>query len=354
MIRSLSPVAMLDATSRSLALGADQRSEEAIAAQVIRRAVSALAPCSRAEALRFAREPLAGLIFKEDEWFEAVLDGLIAYGDVLEVTPQDPDAWRTSRLVLRPAPPSFVKRDNGDVILLGVAGDQPTAVLGALAERVLHRGPLRTLVHPLPEGTLDLLRSLGLVELPEATWLRAPATASAQSFADATRSQLLATDLSTAPLDGLVILDPSRPVEFYSGRWRPPEKRDAGIFVARREQAFSQRPWCLVELAAGAPRRMQDLVASDDRQRPCDLAWRIQAAFDAAAGAPQRIRTVTVGSSADLEFFSPIPAFAERRLAIKGDKVARAKCLFAYSLPASQTARVLAELADKLWLAAFN
>jgi len=270
------------------------------------------------------------------------------------VTPQDPDAWRTSRLVLRPAPPSFVKRDNGDVILLGVAGDQPTAVLGALAERVLYRGPLRTLVHPLPEGTLDLLRSLGLVELPEATWLRAPATTAAQTFADATRNQLLATDVSTAPLDGLAILDPSRPVDFYSGRWRPPDKRDAGIFVARRQQAFSQRPWCLVELAGGAPRRMQDLIASDDRQRPCDLAWRIQTAFDAAAGAPQRLRTVAAGASVDLEFFSPIPAFAERRLAVKGDKAVRPRCLFAYTLPAPQVALELAELADKLWLAAFT
>ena len=99
---------------------------------------------------------------------------------------------------------------------------------------------------------------------------------------------------------------------------------------------------------------MQDLIASDDRQRPCDLAWRIQAAFDAAAGAPQRLRTVAAGASVDLELFSPIPAFAERRLAVKGDKVARPRCLFAYTLPASQVALELAELADKLWLAAFT
>ncbi|MEW6392353.1 MAG: hypothetical protein AB1542_18330 [Pseudomonadota bacterium] len=350
MIQMLSPSAVLERTSRTLALPATQSSAEAIAAQALRRAVSALAPCSRAEALRFARLPLVDLLSQPDDWFEAVLDGLVAYGDVLEVTPQDQDAWRTGRLVLRPAPPSFVRRANGDLIILGVAGDQPSALLGELGERLEHRGTLRTLRQPLSTGTADLLKALGLVELPESAWLRAPVTISAKSHSDQIRNDILRSEVATAPLEGLNVLAPERPVRFYTDRWRPPATSDNGIYVARRQQMFGLRQWCIVELECGEPRRLRDLVATDDRERPCDLAWRIQAAFDASAGRPQLVRPTRTDAAVTLEFFSPLPAFAERRLAVKGEKSARSGCLFAYSLPSTYAPDELAALSEKLWL----
>ena len=52
----------------------------------------------------------------------------------------------------------------------------------------------------------------------------------------------------------------------------------------------------------------------------------------------------------ELAFFSPLPAFAERRLAVKGDKSSRAGCLFAYTVPAAAAAGELAALSEKLWL----
>jgi hypothetical protein len=349
VIQVLPPNAVLARTAHSLALNGPQVSHQSVAAQALRRAVSALAPCSRTEALRFARQPLAGILAVEDEWFEDILDSLIAYGDVLEVTPQDEDAWRTGKLVLRPPPPSFVRRSSGDLIILGVAGDQPTALLGEWADRLEHQGPLRTLRQPLPSGTVDFLKSLGLVELPEAIWLRAPATASAQTYSERSRDEVLRMPLAPAPLDGLSLIDPSGPVTFYSGRWRPPVPSDSDVFVARRQQAFGLRPWCLVELERGEPRRLQDLVATDNRERPCDLAWRIQAAFDASAGRPQQVRSAKAVEVVKLEFFSPLPAFAERRLAIKGEKSARG-CLFTYSVPSAVAAHELAALSEKLWL----
>ncbi|MER2605001.1 MAG: hypothetical protein ABTQ29_04150 [Siculibacillus sp.] len=350
MIRMLLPSTVLEGTGRALALSASQSSSEAIAAQVLRRAVSALAPCSRAEALRFARQPLAGLLSIPEERYEELLDGLIAYGDILEVKPQEIDHWRTEKLVLRPAPPSYVRRTNGDLIVLGVAGDLPTALLGELSEKLVYRGTLRTLPHPLPTGTTDLLKALGLIELPESAWLRSPVTVSAKDHSDRIRGELLRTEVATAPLEGLSILDPVAPVNFYSGRWRPPTASDSGVYVARRQQLFGLRPWCLVELDMGQPRRLQDLVATDDRERPCDLAWRIQAAFDASAGRPQLFRLARTGDVVALEFFSPLPAFAERRLAIKGEKSTRGGCLFAYSLPLTSAPEELGALSEKLWL----
>lgn len=350
MIEILSPARVLERTGRALALSELQSSAETITAQSLRRAVSALAPCSRAEALRFARQPLASLLSQPDEWFEAVLDELIAYGDILEVTLQDQDNWQTEKLVLRPAPPSFVRRANGDLIILGVAGDQPTALLGELDERLLHRGTLRTLEQPLPSGTTDLLKALGLIELVESAWLRAPATTSAQSYSEQILNQLHRTEVATAPVEGLSILDPAASVKFYSGRWRLPGPGDSGVYIARRRQLFGLRPWCLAELDKGLPRRLQDLVATDDQERPCDLAWRIQAAFDATAGRPQLVRPVQTEEAVTLEFFSPLPAFAERRLAARGEKLARSGCLFAYSLSPTAAREELAALSEKLWL----
>lgn len=350
MIELLTPAGVLARTAHSMALEGSQISLESIAAQSLRRAVSALAPCSRAEALRFAQLPLVGTMAGNDEWYDDVLDALIAYGDVLEVTPQDQDAWRTGRLVLRPAPPSFVRRANGDVIILGVAGDQPSALLGDLAQQLEHWGPLRTLRQPLPAEAVNLLKALGLIELSETAWLRAPITATPQSYSELSRSELLRTPLATAPLDGLNVIDPAGPVTFYNGRWRPPAASDTGVFVARRQQFFGPRTWCLVELERGKPRRLHDLVATDNRERPCDLAWRIQAAFDAASGRPQQVRTSQALEAVALEFFSPLPAFAERRLSIKGEKSVRPGCLFAYTLSSAAVVDELAALSEKLWL----
>lgn len=346
----LTPSSVLAHTAASLALATDQATAETVVAQALRRAVSALAPCSRAEALRFARTPLSGVINETDGWFEVILEALIAYGDILEVTPLDQDAWRTGRLVLRPAPPSFVRRSNGDLIILGVAGDAPTALIGDLAAQLEHQGPLRMLRQPAASASIDLLKALGLVELPEAAWLRAPMSTTAQSYCESNRLELSRNPPSTTPLDGLTLIDPQSAVTFYSGRWRPPEANDTGVFVARREQMFGLRSWCLIELERGQPRRLHDLIAGDDRERPCDLAWRIQAAFDAAAGRPQQVRAKRTGDTVDFEFFSPLPAFAERRLAVKANKLTRSGCLFAYAVPAVAAAAELDALADKLWL----
>ena len=350
MIQLLTTDGLVERTAKSLALDGAAISHETIAAQAMRRAVSALAPCSRAEALTFVCQPLADVIAKDRDWYEAILDALIAYGDILEVTPQDSDAWRTGRLVLRPAPPSFVQRSNGDLIILGVAGDQPSALLGDLADHLEHQGTLRSLRQPVAGPVIERLKALGLIELPEAAWLRAPKTTSAESYSDASRAVVSSAPLSTAPLEGLTLIDPASAVTFYAGRWRPPTSGDTGIFVARREQLFGLRPWCLVELERGEPRRLHDLVAPDGPERPCDLAWRIQAAFDAASGRPQRVRVRRTPTTAEFEFFSPLPAFIERRLALKGEKTMRSGCLFAYTMQPAAADHELACLSDKMWL----
>lgn len=123
------------------------------------------------------------------------------------------------------------------------------------------------------------------------------------------------------------------------------------MFIGRRGQRYGSDLWCLVELAGGCVRRFLDFVSVGDRVRPCDIAWRVQMAFDAAAGRPQRM---AVRSGSDdrviLDFFSPLPSWAERRLTVSGTKVDRERCLLSYSLPSARLVSELEFLKNCLWL----
>jgi hypothetical protein len=146
------------------------------------------------------------------------------------------------------------------------------------------------------------------------------------------------------------ILDGLRPVDYYAGRWSEAAGR-TGVFIGRRGQRYGSDLWCLVELAGGCVRRFLDFVSVGDRVRPCDVAWRVQMAFDAAAGRPQRM-AVRSGSDdrAILDFFSPLPSWAERRLTVSGTKVDRERCLLSYSLPSARLVSELEFLKNCLWL----
>jgi hypothetical protein len=57
---------------------------------------------------------------------EETLETLLVYGEILEMRTAVDDPWQASPFVLRPAPPSFVIRQDDAVVILGVAGDEIT------------------------------------------------------------------------------------------------------------------------------------------------------------------------------------------------------------------------------------
>ncbi|MEQ9179808.1 MAG: hypothetical protein RIF44_14020 [Nitratireductor sp.] len=347
-MRGVSRDEALKITAESLGVtGSDDL--HAITKGALRRALFALAPTSQADVVRSVFEPLAPL-GADREWVEEALEDLVVYGDALEMRKIRDDPWDAPGIVLRPAPPSFVERDDGTLMILGVAGELPTALPAELDNRVTSHGPVRTLSAQKSENLASYLKLLGFVQLSEQAWLCLPTAETASTHCQRWEDALHDVDVSQTDVEGIEILDPAKPVSYYRGRWRTPTRDTNGTFVARRPQLYGARLWSLLELRDGLCYRVLDLYGDENRQRPCDVAWRLQAAKDAVAGKPQEIRICESSDGCTLDFFGPIPAFAERRLLLVGTKRKAENCLFSFSLEAAQLKDEIAALERYLWM----
>ena len=326
----------------------DLTSVEAIAA-ALRRAARFLCPCASATLVRAVVEPMKGLveeieIFRESVW--DTLEAMIAHGDFLEHV--DIEESSNSTLVYG-APLGFVARDSGAVILLGVSSNQLSSLPNDLADRVEYVKHLRRL-RPLPNEDLSVvLPQLGLRKVSYLGWLQSPGNEAPEQLISRL-DRLLDGGAASGEVPGLSILDPEQSVRFYRGRWREVHA-DSGRFVARRSQAYGSNLWCYVELSNGEPQRLIDFPLAGSRWRGCDEAWHLQMAIDAQRGAPQRFRLVPDGEGdIVMQFFSPVPAWAQRRWDAVGEPTTNQGCLFAYRLSESELVEELRFASSTLWL----
>jgi hypothetical protein len=320
-------------------------------AGALRRAASYLCPCSAATLVRAVVRPLRGLVLDLDkvkELVEGTLEAMISHGDVLE-QPEVQDGAPTARVLLYAAPASFVVRQSGLVVLLGVVADQLSPLPSELERRIQYLGHVRRLIPSSPtEDLRGELRQLGLLELSSDAWLKGPKSCTA-SQAVATSDRALDVVLPSRDIPGLLLLDPTKPVRYYRGRWSEP-KTQTGRFVARRQQAYGADLWCYVHLTNGQPERMIDLPQRGSQWRGCDEAWHLQMAIDAQRGAPQRFRVTPSGDAVVLEFFSPVPAWARRRWDAIGEPIPSAGSLFAYRIPRAEIDEERRFVREALWL----
>jgi len=323
-------------------------SSNALVAQAIRRAVFISAPCSLPTLRTGVAAALAPLGSDPNEWEErvtAVIEDLLATGDILEMQREGSEG---ASLVLRPAPPAFVIRKDQTFILLGVAGDEITPVHD---RPVVYRpSGLRTLTPADPNACRDALSGIGLIELPQGVWLRAPVSMTADAFLGVWRAKLPA-GRSPEKIDNLEILDGKTPTTFYKGRWRPLTNKDAGLYLARRPRRYGANLWCLADVGDGLVQRFVDVHSKDARMRDCDEAWRIQAAFDAVASTPQKMKVSSRDGEAVLAFNSPLPAWVIRRLSLIGESISTPGALLGFELPQQNMEEEVRWLETMLWLA---
>jgi hypothetical protein len=347
-MRALKQHELLKTTGQALGLAATNSATDLLK-PALRRAAFILSPASRADLIRFVAEPLTPLGVTRDQ-LEETLEELITYGDILEMRKLDSDDWDAPPYVLRPAPPSFVQRPDGTIIVLGVSGALPTPLTADLAQRVEDRGPVRVLTDKDARSLIAHLRLLGLTALSESAWLRMPTAETAHSHLHRWIQRLAAVEETPGGIRDLEILDFTRPIRFYTGRWTAPGASTTGTFIARRPQLFGARLWSIVEFNHGIARRLTDFYEDEEHQRPCDIAWRIQAAIDATNGRPQQVRVRPTSSGCTFDFFSPLPAFAERRLTLTGNKVCGVRCLFSFQVEERHVATERAALETHLWM----
>lgn len=324
-------------------------SDVAYIGQLLRRAVDIHAPASRFKVESAVCEIVAGMQ-SETSWSEVVadcLDDLIQYGDVFEARIPNPDTGRAA-FRLRPAPAAYVRRKDGSAILLGVAGDELAPGESEWGDRLSFHGVLRMLSRG-PE-TDALIASLNIPELKESLWLRAPRSMTAAAFVELWHTQIVA-QAPCGTVDGLELLDGAGPKRGRRQRWSIPTPRDSGLFVARRAQPYNATPrWCAVRIESGVPAKLLDLAADGDVERPCDLAWRLKAALDANARKAQKMRLNNLADMVRIDFFQPIPSWAERRLTVAAQKAGRADCLFSFEMSSAEADVQVDFLREMLWL----
>ncbi len=320
-------------------------------AGALRRAASYLCPCSAATLVRAVVRPLRGLVpdlDKTKELVEDTLEAMIAHGDVLE-QPEIQGDVQSARVLLYAAPVSFLVRQSGIVVLLGVTADQLSPLPSELEQRIQYLGHVRRIIPLTGEDLRSELQQLGLFELTHEAWLKSPKPGSAAQLVAAS-DRILDRVVPSRDIPGLLLLDPTKPVRYYRGRWAEPMSQ-TGRFVARRQQVYGADLWCYVQVANGQSERMIDLPQRGSLWRGCDEAWYLQMAIDAQRSSPQRFRvSPSVGDAVLLELFSPVPAWARRRWDAIGEPVPRTGCLFAYRIPKTEIDEERQFMREVLWL----
>ena len=318
---------------------------------LVRRCAGICCPCSRATLRRSLIEALQYLSDSEEflaERIEAIVEGLVVTGDLLElhdVSALDPSVRGTWVFA---APASYVIRPNGDFFVIGTVSDQDVFLPHSLASRVRARGYTRLITPEPGEDLAERMEEQGLQRLSERSWLRSPKAEEAGRVLERYRRRVDEV-LPAGEVQGLEILVGEQPVTYYRGRWKSCEGK-TGTFVGRRPQEYGAPIWCFVELAEGVSKRFVDMPRKRSHWRGCDEAWHLQMAIDAERGEPQLYRVLSGGAEWRFEFFSPLPAWAERRLITFGRAVQAETCLMAYALPCGAAELEERILQNSLWL----
>jgi hypothetical protein len=356
MIEEVSREAVIGTAKLALALPPGRAVDETFVSALLRRAAAIHCPCSPATLATALRDALRFLTDTEPlrEMIETCLEGLLVVGDLLELGQVSVDDPNVKGTWVFAAPPAFIMRPSGTAFLVGISADEVSPLPPALASRIEYRSFTRTLspAHMSAIPIRDLLAETGMLELPERVWLRAPAEAAPAGFRDAMFARLAGRGASGA-IEDLEMIDPATSVAYYRGRWTKP-KRQTGIFVARRPQTYGAPIWCLARLINGEPRQILDLPLQDKHAaqwRGCDAAWHLQMAIDHCNGAPQKYRRRPANGDAVLDFFSPLPVWARRRLMVIGRPEPRDRSLFSYFVPQRELAAEEEFLQRRLWLA---
>ena len=354
VITEIEPDDVLAGCRQTLGLSSNRQEplDEVLLAALLRRSAGIHCPCSRTTLRSSLLESLKHLSQDDQILFEridTIIEGLIVGGDLLElndVATDDPEAKGTWVFA---APPSFVVRPSRSIFLLGIVPDQDAFLPQTLTERIAHEGFTRAIIQKPDEDLATDLREHGMQELPENVWLKCPAAERPEAMLNRYERQLGLQPLSGA-VDDLRILDPTKSVTYYRGRWTAPQKSQTGTFIARRPQEFSAPLWCFAELEAGSVVRILDFPLRKTRWRGCDIAWHLQMAIDSYRQTPQRYRRQDVGNEVRLDFFSPLPQWAQRRLMILGRPSNPEQSLMSYWIPASETESEEYFLQERLWL----
>lgn len=352
---SAADVVKISQQTLGLSLSSGTTLDDPLLAASARRAAGVLCPCAPVTLASAVFDTLR-LLTQEPDVLKrraaAAVENLIIFGDLLELNQVTVDDPAIKSTWIFAAPPSFVVRPSGTVFVLGVVADEASPLPDALSSRVTYENFTRMLTPRAEEDLPAILRNLGLRELSQDAWLKAPRSESATELRDQMLGRLRQQAGSGAIAD-IRILDAARDIRFYEQRWVIPQN-ESGEYVARRPQAYGARLWGFAQLEKGTVTRFLDFPMKGQRWRGCDVAWHLQMAIDQCHGTPQRFRKRSVSGRVCFDFFSPLPQWASRRMAVVGRPATAENNLFSYWIPEREAAAEEDFLVKNLWLASWD
>lgn len=322
-----------------------------IIAAILRRNASYLCPTTPAQLIHSVIKPLRGLENDSDNLKEVVentVQAMISYGDLIES--KDFMGFEDhKRMMLYAAPCHFIIRGNGNIMLSGIVNCYNSTLPQEIADQIEYFEHLR-MIRSTPGSNLKSeLMELGYSELSMQKWLRTPKSRSPQQHI-AIIGDLLIKSSSSSEIPGLEILDSTKPVTYYKGRWIRPANQ-TGRFIARRDQTWGSKLWSYVQLNNGKAEHIIDFPVENSTGNARDEAWLLQLAIDASCGNPQQFHIEPkTDDFVEIKLFSPIPTWAQRRLDVMGEPKKLPGCLFGYNVEKSDIKEIVDFLIEHLWL----
>jgi hypothetical protein len=325
----------------------DLATPEALSA-AIRKTASFVCPCTTQALARVMIGMFRPLHPEEalDDLIRDAIDSLVGYGDLVEAS--DIDAPKGSP-VLYLAPPSFVQVSEQLFLLFGIIPDGEDPIPPELSQNITPVLCTRRLrVTDAHEATEALLQA-GYIRRKLEAWLKCPPPENPTQFVAKYDKALSQSGPPGTPED-VLILDPSRSVMYYKGRWTN-LKKQTGRFISRRSKTHCAQLWCYIEAVDGNVTRLLDFPLFESRWNAFDEAWHLSQALDTIAGHPQ-VFSVRKNSNNTviMDFFSPAPAWARHRWDCIGERTVSNSALFSYVFPAAEVDRECRFATERMWL----
>jgi hypothetical protein len=345
-------ISTIEATSLTVAsLGfdpsyADLQTPETLAA-LIRKAAAYYCPSTAENLTQTVVGLLAPLTATETlrDVVRDAIDQVIGYGDLIEIKEND-----SAKALIYLVSPSFVRTADCRFLLFGVVpdGEDPTPTgLRSLVDCVMYS---RRLQVSDGNSTEHALLEAGFVRLKLESWLKCPASLPARDFV-AKYDDALSNGGNPGTPEDVTVIDPSRPMHYYNGRWAK-LKRQTGRFIGRRSQAYGAPLWTYLEAKEGVVTRLLDFPINENHWRACDEAWHLLQACDALGGHPQQFR-IREGPEKDtflMDLFSPVPAWATRRWESVGVRTIPSGSLMSFAFPGAQLDAECDFANKRMWL----
>ena len=331
--------------------------DEQLIGMIVLRNASILCPCSKTHLRNNTIDSIMPLFLDSEDIKEKInqsIDDLLIIGELNERDDVLEDEYGENKNWVFCSPPIFIKRKSGTIVILGLYPSYSSIRLKDDVRKKITYKNLISVIEPSEENEIiaEELKKAGLTELKESVWCKLPKIMTWKEFIEK-RINELDQQSDNVYIDEYEVFlkDPTvRHDKRYKNKEYAIKHEITGNYVIRRPTKYSGKIWSFANINNGEVKKIKDLPISSN-MRGCDDAWQIQMALDAKNETPQQYKLVDIDDKTRLEFKSPLPLWAERKLMLMGEKE---EAWLTYNIPRSEIIAEEKFLREYLWLTKKN